>query len=62
MTKARRLAPLNPLFHKTVSRKDGRSVFEVLLQTNIYLHSSYEAAASKGENEGLEQLPGIVEL
>ena len=57
------LAPLSPLFHERLSREDGRSVFEVLIQTSTFRRSDYEVQASASyEEEETEQLPRVGEL
>ena len=56
------LAPLCSLFHESVSSDDERSVFEVLLQTSIFRHSSYEVKAVEGDKKETEQLPRVNKL
>ena len=56
------LAPLSSLFHERLSGEDGRSVFEILLQTSIFRRSRYEVNASAGLEEDMEQTPRIDEL
>ena len=54
VTESAHLAPLSSLFHEPVSDRDGRSVFEVLLQIKVFRSSRYEAAVLDNE---VDQLP-----
>ena len=47
------LAPLGSLFLDPVSNRDGRSVFEALLQMKIFRESSYDVTMFKGDGHPL---------
>ena len=47
------LAPLSSLFLDPVSNRDGRSVFEALLQMKIFRESSYDVTMLKGDDHPL---------
>ncbi len=59
ITQSAHLAPLTSLFHEPVSDQDGRSVFEVLLQSKVFRCSSYEATMLKDDTY---QLPTTIQL
>lgn len=56
---SRHLALLTSLFHESASHGDERSVFEVLLRTEVFRNSSYECTAPKSSNNAL---PSVNEL
>lgn len=59
VTQSVHLGPLSPLFHEAVSNQDRRSVFETLLQMDIFRNSNYEATALEGDTY---RLPSTMQL
>lgn len=59
ITHSTHLAPLSSLFHEPVSDQEGRSVFEIWLQMNMFRGSSYEVTNLDGDTY---ELPSTMQL